>query len=285
MAQQKKVAQPRKKVVRVEPARGGEAADPPLDWRPTAEAKAEATRHRWTAVGLWVLAIAGEAFAIFWLLRQSPFTTIHLVGRIAAILVIGVLASIGSVLWKKANRLDPARRSDTLRFFVQNQLGAIIAVIAFLPRIVLIFTSRYMTGGQKAVAGVVGIVVAALAVFAFGADYSPPSTEQYAAESNIVEELTGADEVFWTKSGSVFHVCAAVPDVNRESADGQIYQGTVATAHAEGKDRLTKRWESEAVDYCDYTQEEVDAVKAALPDEVAELEGETSAAPEETSGD
>jgi hypothetical protein len=266
------VAQQKKKVVRVE-SRTPDGTEPPLDWTPTTEAKATATRHRWTAVALWILAIAGEAFAIFWLLRQSPFTTGHLIGVIGVILVIGALASTGSVFWKKANRLDPARRSETLRFFVQNQLGAIIAVIAFLPLIILIFTNRNMNGSQKAVAGIVGLAVAALAVFVFGADYSPPSTEQYAAESNIVQELTGADEVFWTKSGSVFHVCAAVPDVNKESADGQIYQGTVATAHAEGKDRLTKRWESEAVDYCGYTQEQVDAVKTALPDEVAELDG------------
>ena len=49
-----------------------------------------------------------------------------------------------------------------------------------------------------------------------------------------VEQLTGQDEVFWTKSGGVFHVCAAVPDVNKESKDGTIYRGTVAAAHEAG---------------------------------------------------
>ncbi|NKF33718.1 hypothetical protein HER21_45665, partial [Pseudomonas sp. BGM005] len=51
------------------------------------------------------------------------------------LVVIAVLAITGSILWKKANRLDPARKSETVRFFVQNQLGAIIAIVAFLPLI------------------------------------------------------------------------------------------------------------------------------------------------------
>lgn len=267
------MAESNKRVVRSQ-AEVSDADSP--SWSPTPEAKKQATRLRWTAAGLWALAIAGEAFAIFWLLRQVPFTTGHLIGLIAAIVVIGVLASVGSVLWKKANRLDPASRKDPVRFFVQNQLGAIVSVIAFLPLIILIFLNKNMDGKQKALAGVIGIAVAAIATFAFGADYSPVSQEQYSAESNIVTELTGEDLVWYTKSGSVFHVCQEVPDVNKSSADNTIYSGTVAQAHAEGKDRLTKRWESEATNYCGYTQDQVDAVKAALPDDVAEVENAPS---------
>jgi hypothetical protein len=268
------VAESEKKVVRAESApdqtEGSSQSSP--RWTPAPEAKQKAIQLRWFAAGLWALAIAGEAFGIFWMLRQVPFTTALLVWLIVLIVVIGVLASIGSVLWKKANRLDPASKDDKVRFFVQNQLGAIISIVAFLPLIILIFTNKNMDGKQKAVAGIVGIAVAAIATFAFGADYSPPSQEQYAAESGIVKQLTGEDQVYWTKSGSVFHVCAEVPDVNKASSDNQIYEGTVADAHGAGKDRLTKKWESEATDYCGYTQEQVDAVKAALPDEVSELE-------------
>ena len=272
-----------KKVVRVESttragkgaASGGSSGgpvDPPADWKPTPEAKGKATRNRWIAVALWVVAIAGEAFAIFWLLKQKPFTTGHLIGLIGAFVVIGALSIGGSLLWKQANRLDPARRSEPVRFFVQNQLGLIIAILAFVPLIVLVFTNKNMDGKQKAIAGSVGIVLAAVAAW-FGLSLNPPSVEQYSAESNIVKELTGEDLVFWTKSGSVFHVCQAVPDVNKASADGQIFSGTVATAHEKGKERLTKRWESEATKYCGYTQEQVDAVKAALPGDVSTLNG------------
>ncbi|PZF79788.1 hypothetical protein [Jiangella anatolica] len=254
----------KKDVVRVEPtartsagSSGGDAADEPT-WTPTPEAKGKATKFRLIAGGLWLLAIAGEAFAIFWVLQQDP---VNMVLLIALIVVIGALAIGGSLLWKRANRLDPARRSEPTRFFVQNQLGAIITVIAFLPLIVLIFTNKNMDGKQKGIAGGIAVAVAAVAVY-FGIELDSPSVEQYTEETNIVEQLTGENLVYWTRSGSVFHVCEEVPDVNRESQDGRIYEGTVADAHAAGKSRLVSYWQREAINYCGYTQEQVDAVEA-----------------------
>ena len=278
MAEQRK-----KKVVRVEPTSaaagsGGTAVadDSAPTWTPTPEAKKQATTFRLIAGGLWLLAIAGEAFTIFWVLRQVP---VNMVLLIILIVVIGALAIGGSLLWKKANRLDPASKEDKVRFFVQNQLGAIIAVIAFLPLIILIFTNKDMDGKQKALAGIIAIVIGGGAL-ALGVDYNPPSVEQYTAESNTIEQLTGQDLVYWTKSGSVFHVCAEVPDVNKESQDGQIYEGTVADAHAAGKDRLVSYWQREAVNYCGYTQEQVDAVENAAETETDSEE--PAEAPEET---
>lgn len=268
----------KKEVVRVESAPkartgssaggGSDAPDEPT-WTPTPEAKKQATRFRLIAAGLWALAIGGEAFAIFWVLQQDP---VNMVLLIISIVVIGALAIGGSLLWKKANRLDPASKKDTVRFFVQNQLGAIITVIAFLPLIVLIFTNKDMDGKQKGIAGGIAIVVLGIAGF-IGADLDAPSTEQYAEETNIVEQLTGENLVYWTRSGSVFHVCAEVPDVNRESQDGRIYEGTVADAHADGKSRLVSYWQREAVNYCGYTEEQVAAVEAGTaPTEPAEDE-------------
>lgn len=257
-------AAPKKKVVRVDhtPSSSGsphDGAGSAPAWAPEPESKARATRLRLFAWLLWVVAIGLEAFAIFFLLQQE---TINMWLLIGAIVVTGVLSVGGSLLWKQANRLDPASRQQKLRFFVQNQLGAIVAVVAFLPLIVLIFLNKNMDGKQKVLAGGIGIVVLIVAGL-FGASFDPPSQEQYAEESNIVEQLTGTNEVFWTQSGRVFHVCAGVPDVNRESKDNQIYSGTVAAAHEAGKDRLTKRWRSEATNYCGYTDAEVQAAEAA----------------------
>lgn len=252
---------PKKKVVRVEhseTAEPDETATGPA-WTPTPEAKSHATRLRLFAAVAWVLAIGVECFAIFWVLKQVLVNMWLLIG---AIIVTGALSVAGSLLWKQSNRLDPASKNDKARFFVQNQLGAIIAIIAFLPLIILIFTNKNMDGKQKGIAGAIGIVVLLIAV-AFGISYESPSQEQYAAETNIVQQLTGQDEVFWVKGGKVFHVCDAVPDVNKESKDGQIYTGTVADAHAAGKDRLVTYWDREAVKYCGYTQEQVDAVQAS----------------------
>jgi hypothetical protein len=228
-----------KKVVRVESTPESRAKEP--TWKPTPEAKAKATRFRIIAVVLWLLAIATEAFAAFWVLKRSwnaDTNTVNMVVLIAAIVVIAVLAITGSLLWKSANRADPARRSEPVRFFIQNQLGAIIAIIAFLPLILLIFTNKDMGGQQKAIAGGIGVVALVIATIA-GVTLNSPSVEKYTEETNAVVQLTGQDLVFWTKEGSVYHLCAEVSDLQLVSKDNKIYSGTVGDAYAAGKKRLT----------------------------------------------
>ena len=231
-----------KKVVRVEstPASKAEEARE-SNWKPTPEAKSKAIGFRVIAGVLWLLAIGTEAFAIFWVLRQNP---VNLILLIVLLVVIGGLAVVGSLLWKQANRLDPASRNDKVRFFVQNQLGAIITIIAFLPLIIMIFLNKDMDGKQKGIAGAIGIVLLLVAGY-FGTSINPPSTEQYTAETEQVVEITGQNLVFWTKSGNVFHLCQDASAVNLDSADNTIYSGTVAEAHAAGKPRLTLQVEQE----------------------------------------
>ncbi len=247
------MAGPGKKVVRVEPhqqpsqaGQSGQAS--PSGWKPTPEAKSQATTFRIIALVLWVLAIAIEGFAIFWVLKQHSVNMVLLIG---AIVVMGVLAVGGDFLWKRANQLDPASTAEPVRFFIQNQLGAIIAIIAFLPLVAMIFLNKNMNGQQKGIAGSIGIVVLVIAGLA-GISFNPPSQEanasaaaasaalqQYPAESAVVMGYTGKDLVFWTKSGTVYHLCQAASAVNEVSKDNTIYSGTVADAHAAGKDRLT----------------------------------------------
>ncbi len=241
-------------------------SEPAPGWTPTPEAKAKATRFRWIAAILWAVAIILEAVSIFWLLRQrevtgadgelvrnpqtgilessastSTFPQWAFVSLIIAIVIIGALSITGSMLWKQANRLDPARRSDTVRFFVQNQLGAIIAVIAFLPLIILIFLNKDMNGKQKGIAGAIGIVVALVAV-ALGIDYNPPSVEKYTADQSTVIQLLGKDQVVWVDGGKVYHVCDQVSDIQTGS---DKRTGTTAQAVEAGKNRLTLKFASE----------------------------------------
>jgi len=229
-----------KKVVRVE-SDAAEVEEAAADWEPTPESKGKATAFRVIAVVLWVLAIGTEAFAIFFVLRQAP---VNMVLLIILLVVIGALAVGGSLLWKRANRLDPARKSDKVRFFVQNQLGAIITVIAFLPLIILIFTNKNMDGKQKGIAGAIAIVLLLVAGY-FGLSLNPPSVEQYTAETETVVELTGQNLVYWTESGEVYHLCEDASAVNLDSEDNTIYSGTVADAHADGKERLTLQVDQE----------------------------------------
>ena len=218
-------------------------------WKPTAEAKSKATLFRVIAIIGWVIAIAIEAVAIFWLLRQDTTASWFIWALIGALVLIAIFAIVGSQFWKRANDLDPAKRSEPVRFFVQNQLGVIISIIAFLPLIILIFTNKNMDGKQKGVAGVVGIGLLVLAGL-LSANFSPNSVEDETAQqvanegqigdyTTIVEELTGADAVTWTLAGTVYHLCADASAVNQESADNQIYSGTVSDAHTAGKAGLT----------------------------------------------
>ena len=236
-----------KKLVRV----NSSAATPPNEptWKPTPEAKGKAGRLRLIAALLWLLAIGAEGGTIFWVLKQSP---VNMVLLIAAIVVIGILAVVGSLLWKSANRADPAPRSEPTRFFIQNQLGAIITMIAFLPLIVMIFLNKNMSKSEKGVAGTIAIVIALIAAY-FGATFNSPSSDQpSAAEVSRVVAITGADLVFWTKDGSVYHLCRAAHDVNITSQDNQIYEGTVAQAHEQGKSRLTLKVPEE-ISECGFT--------------------------------
>jgi len=217
---------------------------------PTPEAKAQATRLRIIALVLWAAAIVLELVAIFWLMRPSfdELAANHgfpqwrwwtLLGFIA---VIGIAAIIGSLLWKQANRHDPATRKEPVKFFIQNQLGAFISLLAFLPLIVVIFLNKDMDSKQKSIAGAAGIVVA-LAATVLGVDFKPLSQEQAAVESQVVTQLVGQDHVWWSAGGGVVHLCEGVSDMR--NATTQVSSGPIADAFAAGKQGITLELGSE----------------------------------------
>lgn len=263
---------PKKKVVRVPSTEsdgskktGGSKA---ASWTPTPEAKSKATRFRVIAWILWILAIAAEAYLIFVeLSKNEPNMTFVYVG----IGVIAVLAFVGNILWKKSNQLDPAKRSEPFKFFVQNQLGAIVTMIAFLPLIFFILTNKNLEQKDKTIATVVAGVAFLAVFFGSGITYDSPSVEKQAL---LIEELKGENLVSWVEGGSVYHICSDVDDVNRESADGTIYEGTVGKAHDEGKERLTLEVESELI-ACGYeVPENIGEIVQQVRNQKAELEAE-----------
>ena len=230
-----------KKIVSAGPA---DEAPSTGSFTPTPEAKKKATSLRIFAILLWVLAIGGEVFTIFWLLKHQELNN-FMVWLIVAIVVIGALALVGSLLWKKSNRYDPASKKNKTAFFIQNQLGAIITIIAFLPLIILIFLDKGMDQKQKTLAGIIGIV-AMLAVGAASVDYNPPSQESMSEQAAVAIAYTGKDEVFWVKGGKVYHLCAeypegtTIPALARGDLDtNPVVAGTVAQAVAAGKERLS----------------------------------------------
>jgi len=168
------------------------------------EAVGKAKQLRLFAVLAWLAAMAGQVYAIFNLISDEM-----LVWLIVAIVVILALAITGSTLWKKANRLDPASEKDKTKFFIQNQLGAILGVLAFLPLAIMIFMNKDIDGKTKGIAGTIAVLAMAAAGIT-GADFNPPSVEKYTKEINeqteALKELNVTDDVYWTESGNKYHV-------------------------------------------------------------------------------
>ncbi len=168
------------------------------------EAKGKAKQLRIFAFVAWLLAMAGQVFAIMKLISDET-----LIQLIIAIVVILALAITGSTLWKKANRLDPASEKDSTRFFIQNQLGAIMGVLAFLPMVALILTNKNISGKTKGIAGSIA-AVAMVAAGLTGADFNPPSVEKYSEEINAqtvaAQSLNiNSDNVYWSTAGNKYH--------------------------------------------------------------------------------
>jgi len=206
-----------------------EEVDITKEWRATHGQQSAATRLRIFAAISWLIAIGTEVAGIV-LLRQHKFDHGNLALLIGLLVVIAIFAIAGSLMWKAANRHDPARESDTVKFFVQNQLGAIITVIAFLPLVVLIFMDKDMDPKNKKIAGGIGVVLAAAATF-IGIDFNPPSVEQYTQDMNQCAAQIKAGQPTTACSPEVADQAKAIAQDSATVADA-----TKDAAHPAGQD-------------------------------------------------
>ena len=199
------------------------------DWQATQDQKSAATRLRLFAALAWIVAIGGE-IAVIVLLFRHKFDHGNLPLLIGLLVGIAIFAIAGNMIWKAANRLDPAHESDKSRFFFQNQLGAIITLIAFLPLIFLILNDKNLDPQTKKVAGGVGALLAVVATL-IGVSYQPPSAEQYTQDMNAC-----ADQI---KAGQPTTACS--PEVAAQAQDIARDSEAVAAAtkdadHPAGQD-------------------------------------------------
>ncbi len=206
------------------------------------EAKGKAKQFRLFAIISWVIAMGLQIFAILKLIKDET-----LVWLIVVMAIMLVLAILGSYLWKKANKLDPASEKDKVRFFVQNQLGAILGTLAFLPLLIFILMNKNINGKTKGIAGAIAGVFAVVAL-GTGIDFNPPSVEKYTKEineqTNKLDQLNVNNHVYWSVSGNKYHLkkdCYHIADSK------EIFEGTVKQSFEQkGISELCKTCEKKA---------------------------------------
>jgi hypothetical protein len=207
--------------------------DPEVDvtkeWRATHGQESAAKRLRLFAALSWIGAIGGEVAGIV-LLYRHKFDHGNLPLLIGLLVGIAIFAIAGSLMWKAANKHDPARESDKAKFFFQNQLGAIITLIAFLPLIVLIFMDKDMDPKNKKIAGGVGAVLAVVATL-IGVSWNPPSVEQYTKDMNQCAEQIKTHQPTTACSPEV---AQQAKDIARDT--GTVVEATKDAEHPNGQE-------------------------------------------------
>jgi hypothetical protein len=188
--------------------------------------KQQAAILRVLAVCMWVFAITAEVMAILilnkWIYTGDSFTT----WLIVALAVDLIFVVIGSQFWKKSNRIDPASGKDKLKFWLWNNLGVIVSVIAFLPIIILMLNDKKM---DKKVKRIVTVVGATALLIAGGTSYewNPVSLEDAFPAANAQETNIGS-EVYWTRFGKKYHLYQDCSSLTRSDT---LFSGTVNDAY------------------------------------------------------
>lgn len=198
-------------------------------WRATHDQQSAAKRLRMIAALAWIVAIGGEAVGVV-LLYKHKFDHGNLGLLIGLLVGIAIFAIAGSLAWKAANKKDPARESEKFKFFVQNQLGAIMTLVAFVPLVVLMFMDKDMDPKNKKIAGGVGVVLAVLATL-IGVSYNPPSVEQYTQDMNQCAAQIKANQPTTACSPEV---ASQAQDIARDAQT--VSEATKDSANPAGRD-------------------------------------------------
>ena len=211
--------------------------------------KKRATGKRLLAIFFWLLAFAAEVIVIlrlngylYWL-PQLDIKTFIIIGLGIDLLFV----IIGSLFWKKANRINPPSEKNKVWFFLCSQMGLIVAIIAFVPLIVILLRNKDLDKKTKKIVS----VIAAIALLIAGAasiDYNPASAEDLAEAKNEAAELGYGDVVYWTQYGRSYHLDQDCHTLARSKV---LYEGS-----------MDESFEAKRNDPCDYCADG-DALRAS----------------------
>lgn len=208
------------------------------------------TRRIW-AIVCWVIAIAFEVIGILRLTDVINWFCNCL--SLEAFLIICIVLDlifviIGSLLWKKANHIDPASEKNKTKFWIWNNLWTILSVLAFLPIIILVFTDKDLDKKSKKLVGwiaIAALVIAGLASY----DYNPVSSEQLERAEKEVLQVSPSGTVYWATYSKKYHVDKDCPAFSNSET---VFEGTVRDAY--------ERWLTDPCRRCipEYHDEDVD---------------------------
>ena len=241
--------------------------------------KEGAKPRRIFAVILWVLAIACEVVGILNIFKKLalPDCFSQLTWLIILIVADLIFLVIGSMLWKKANHIDPISEKDKTKFWLWNNLGTIVAVLAFVPLIIIIFTNKDLDGKTKKIAGIVAIVALLIGGIA-SYDFNPVSSEQLEAarqeilaNGNYDTNKDGEPIVYWLEHSTKYHINKDCQHINRKGTSDEIKYGTIDAAFQNG---LTEPCRTciKAIEKTDAKNDEsvTDQIKDAVKDAVTD---------------
>ena len=198
-----------------------------------------AKSKRIIAICLWLVGIFFEVVgilrlkgAINWLPNMSETTFL-----IGCLVLDCIAVVIGSQFWKKANHIDPASEKNPTKFWIQNNLGSIISVIAFLPIIIFVLTDKDMDKKNKTIVTVVAVILLLIAGVS-SYDFNPVSEESLAhaeaevlASGNYDTNEDGEAIVYWAEHSKKYHVDKDCPALQNSE---NVYFGTVRAAYEKG---------------------------------------------------
>ena len=195
----------------------------------TWDPKKRAGCRRLFAVLCWLIAIL---FEVIWILRLNGniewFSNMEVVTFLLICLWIDlVFVIIWSLLWKKANHIDPVSEKNKTKFWLWNNLGTILSVVAFLPIIILVLTDKDLDKKSKNLVGWVAIAALVLA-WLVSYDWNPVSIEWLERAQQEVLQVSPSWTVYWAPNSKKYHVDPDCPAFSRSET---IYEWTVADAY------------------------------------------------------
>ncbi|MCL1790628.1 MAG: hypothetical protein FWG40_04635 [Peptococcaceae bacterium] len=193
---------------------------------------------RMIAVVLWILGLACEVVGILVILEKLTMPGFSSIVWLVIALVLDLVFVVsGSLLWKRANKIDPPSEKNKVEFFIKTQLGAIIAVIAFFPILVILLMDKNMDKKAKTwisiLAGICLVIAVGLSI-----DYDPISLEDLEQmRVNADNSDFGTGIVQWSKNSKVYHTwidCSSLKRIKEEN----LTESDVDDAFENGKARM-----------------------------------------------